>query len=234
MDSKENNIKDFFIMKMEEQILSGLFPIGSKLPPEREIAENMGISRIIVHSGLVELAAKGIIMIKPRVGAFVNDYKKEGNLNVFESISRQGDMMDPKIAESLTSLRYILETENARLAALKRNEDDLKSLERILKEEAWLEEEDFEKMTELDFKFHHKIAISTKNILYPAIIKSLEPIYKKYVRDFYTGIKEHEMVFSFHKELYTAILNQAEAEAATVMDKILRHGERVMKELKIY
>ncbi len=55
------SLKDVFIKRFEELILSGKFPVGQKLPSERELALQLGVSRPIVHEGLVDLAQAGVV-----------------------------------------------------------------------------------------------------------------------------------------------------------------------------
>ena len=74
---KTESLKEVFISRFENLILTGRLAIGQKLPPERELALQLGVSRPVVHEGLVELAAKGLVKLKPRAGAVVNDYRME-------------------------------------------------------------------------------------------------------------------------------------------------------------
>ena len=69
-------LKELFIEEIETQILSGTLAIGEKLPPEREIAQQMQISRSVVNDGIVEMAKKGFLTIIPRQGTYVADFKK--------------------------------------------------------------------------------------------------------------------------------------------------------------
>ena len=229
---KNETLTNHFIKQIEKDIFSGELPIGKKLPSERDIAISMKISRVIVHSGLVELAAKGIITIVPRVGAFVNDYKMHSDLNILGLMCNNEDI-DVKVAEGLIKFRYLVEVETARLAAVNRSNDELKVLKKILKEEDWLEEGEIDKMTELDFRFHHQIAMMSSNVIYPAILKSLENMYKKHVYEFYEKSGEYEKVFGVHKELYQAIMDESEEKAADIMNRMLKHGEEQVRKLKI-
>ena len=65
---RTESLKELFIRRFEELILSGKFPIGQKLPSERELALQLNVSRPVVHEGLVDLAAKGLVTMIPRVG----------------------------------------------------------------------------------------------------------------------------------------------------------------------
>ena len=62
-------------------ILSGKLEIGSKLPPERELAESMKVSRAVINSGIAELEKKGFLVVRPRIGTFVADYHRDGSLD---------------------------------------------------------------------------------------------------------------------------------------------------------
>ena len=55
------SIKELFISQIEEMILSGELEPGEKLPTEREIADEMNISKTIVHEGIRELSRIGFL-----------------------------------------------------------------------------------------------------------------------------------------------------------------------------
>ena len=67
-------------------VLSNQLPVGELLPSERELALQMGVSRPVVHDGLMDLASKGLVTIKPRVGTYVNDYRKEGSIAMLSTL----------------------------------------------------------------------------------------------------------------------------------------------------
>ena len=62
------SLKELFISELENMIISGRLPIGTKLPSERELASSMQVSRAVVNSGIAELEKKGFVVVKPRIG----------------------------------------------------------------------------------------------------------------------------------------------------------------------
>ena len=52
------SLKELFIEQLEHMILSGKLKIGEKLPPERQLAEMMQVSRAVVNAGISELEKK--------------------------------------------------------------------------------------------------------------------------------------------------------------------------------
>ena len=61
-------LKDLFVKQIQGMILSGELPEGTALPPERELAQQMQVSRAVVNGGLAELAAQGFVEVRPRQG----------------------------------------------------------------------------------------------------------------------------------------------------------------------
>lgn len=80
------SLKDLFITHIEAMILSGELPVGQQLPPERQLAQSMGVSRAVVNSGVAELERRGFLEVRPRVGTFVTDYRRAGTLDTLKSI----------------------------------------------------------------------------------------------------------------------------------------------------
>lgn len=80
--------KERFIEQMEELLLMHLILPGEQLPPERELAQEMGVSRPVIHEGLLELGARGLISIRPRHGWIVNNFAEEGALPLLSSLYR--------------------------------------------------------------------------------------------------------------------------------------------------
>ena len=70
------SLKDLFVKELENKILSGELKVGDKLPSERELASSMQVSRAVVNAGIAELEQKGFLIIKPRIGTFVENFYK--------------------------------------------------------------------------------------------------------------------------------------------------------------
>ena len=76
------SLKELFITEIQNMILSGKLEIGEQLPPERELAESMHVSRAVVNSGIATLEKKGFLDVRPRIGNFVADYRRNGTLEI--------------------------------------------------------------------------------------------------------------------------------------------------------
>jgi GntR family transcriptional regulator, transcriptional repressor for pyruvate dehydrogenase complex len=223
---KAKSLKEEFIERFEHLILSGMFKIGEKLPSERYLAEHMKISRPVVHEGLVELASKGLITMIPRKGSIVNDYRKEGSIELLTTLINyhEGDI-EPQIMNSLLQMRLLFETEVARLAGENRNEDNIKELEAIIDEENKVNTENIEEVADVDFRFHHTVAMVSGNIIYPLMINSFKEIYKNLLRRFFENKEVLETVFDFHKKLVNNIKKGDKQGSGKIMEELLKYSE---------
>jgi len=69
---KKQTPVDNFISRFEEMILSGKLSIGEKLPSERDLAVKLGVSRPVVHEGLIDLSIKGLITRTPTCASMLS------------------------------------------------------------------------------------------------------------------------------------------------------------------
>ncbi len=227
---RKESLKDVFVERFEELILSGKLSIGEKLPSERELALRLGVSRPVVHDGLMDLVSKGLVSMKPRVGTVVNDYRKEGSLALLNSlVNYHNGKLDPKLFESMVEMRMLVEVETARLAALRRTEEHLEALHTLLAEEDSLEPGEPERIAEVDFGFHHLIAMATGNFIYPLLLNSFRQIYTNFTKRFFSDPDVVSVVFGFHRELAAAIRENDEKAAARIMTRLLIHGREGLK-----
>ena len=74
------SLTDLFVQQIENMILSGELAFGEQLPPARELAAKMGVSRTVVTAGLVELEKLGFVEFKARLGVYVCDYRRRGTM----------------------------------------------------------------------------------------------------------------------------------------------------------
>jgi len=230
---RSESLKDIFIRRFEELILSGAFPIGQKLPSERELALQLSVSRPVVHEGLIDLAAKGLVTMIPRVGTIVNDYRKEGSLSLLTSlVNYQQGVLEPELFTSLLAMRRLFEVETARLAAVNRTHEQLQSLYALIREEEHIDIYKVDEISELDFNFHHLVALASGNHVYPLLLNSFKYCYLNLAGQFFGDATVVPAVFSFHQEMVRAFEAQDEKTAARIMTRLLTHGAEHLKKLK--
>jgi DNA-binding FadR family transcriptional regulator len=223
---KSASLKEVFISRFEDLILTGKLAMGQKLPPERELALQLGVSRPVVHEGLLDLAVKGLVTMRPRLGTVVNDYRREGSLAILESLVRfRKGNLNPELLKSLLDIRALVEVETARLAALNRSDGHMESFRDLLAREEALSPVDIEGITQIDFEFHHLISLASCNLVYPLLLNSFKPVYTAMTEIFFSDPGIVPVTLAFHERLVKAFEKRRPKEAVSIMTEVLAHGE---------
>jgi GntR family transcriptional repressor for pyruvate dehydrogenase complex len=232
---KKQTLVDDFINRFEEMILTGTLSIGEKLPSERDLAALLGVSRPVVHEGLIDLANKGLVTRSPSGGAVINDYRKDGSLPMLNSLlGFHNNLLEPNIARSTLEFRLLVEVENARLAARNRTPQQLAELQAILEQEQNLNGSAAQEIGQLDFAFHHLIAMATGNIFYPLLLNSFKELYLSFVARFYALPGVARQVYAYHARLVEAIAARDEQSAAAIMTRMLEDGHQYMTDVILH
>jgi len=227
---KTEALKDICVSRFEELIISGKLSTGQKLPPERELALQLGVSRPVVHEALVDIAAKGLVSLKPRVGTIVNDYRKHGSLALLNSLLNYHDgRLEPRLLDGLLEMRILFEMENARLAARNRTDQQAQELQEIVKKEEDEMNRNADNLVELDFEFHLLLAMATDNLSYPLLLNSFKQVYTNLTGLFFSNPSVIPAVHEFHANLADAVKKRDEKTAMAAMRDLLSHGEEHLR-----
>ena len=157
-------LKDMFVQRLRGMILSGELLVGSKLPPERTLAEQMRVSRTVVNSGLAELAEQGFLEVRPRQGTYVADFRRQGNLDTLAAITqyREG-ALDREDVRSVLEARQSLEQLAADRAIRYASDEALEQLRVPLTRIAAAA--NAEDAAAAAFAFRHELALAAAAIL---------------------------------------------------------------------
>ena len=154
------SLPDRLSVDLERLILDGELAPGDRLPPERELAEHFGVSRVSIRGALRELENRGLIDRRPGRGTVVlapGERAKASKeiLGIVESL--HPDLHD------IMELRAIVEPPIARITAGRATPRDIAQLRELV--EAMEGEVTRERYTELDRAFHQAVAQYAHNPL---------------------------------------------------------------------
>ena len=185
---------------MESMIRSGKWKVGDRIPAEAELARAFSVSHNTIREALQSLIHMGMLEARPGDGTYVM------------ASDRFAVAVSNRLKES--ELPQILE---ARLAAVKRTDEDLKELENALKDCHGRVRQGIED----DMLFHAAVARATHNPvlseLYNVVIRHVQENLEKLLQE-----KQYDSgAMKLHDDLLAAIRNQEADEAENIIVKIV-------------
>lgn len=169
------SLKELFIKQMQGMILSEELPKGARLPPEREIADQMHVSRAVVNGGLTELARQGFLEIRPRQGTFVADYRRNGNMDTLLAIMHyNGGVLGKDEIRSILEVRQGLEHMTVSRAIRYASDKDLEKLGSYIAKLSETPSPSPSQAAEIAFSFQHEMTIIGGNSILPLIYSSFK------------------------------------------------------------
>jgi DNA-binding FadR family transcriptional regulator len=215
--------KEEVVRQIEALILSGSIKPGQRLPAERELAEQLEVSRPVVHEGILELAQKGLVEIKPRHGVYVNDYRLSGSAELLYSLwHHRGEEIEPTLTESMAEFRVIVEQEAASRLAAHATEEVCRELDELADAAEETSAGDPQALAQIDFCFHFAVALHSGNIVYPMLMNSFREVYLSLLERFFRKPGVAEKASRLRRELIRE-LRRGDADAArAVMYRLSR------------
>lgn len=155
---------------LEERILSGIYPVGTRLPSERQLAEEFGVSRPPVRDALHILSTRRLTHCKPGGGHYVSEDLHTDFLGSWQSLIQRHEYLRHDVLD----FRRHIEGTLAALAAARRTETDLERLHYWLEElEKAYDRQDLPRQAEADAAFHQAVADAGHNTLFSHLSASL-------------------------------------------------------------
>ncbi|MEV4948858.1 FadR/GntR family transcriptional regulator [Streptomyces sp. NPDC053755] len=173
---RRSGLSDQVITELRSQITSGEWPVGSRIPTEPELVEQLGVARNTVREAVRALAHNGLLDIRQGSGTYVVATSELAGV-----MHRRFAGSDPR---HIAELRSTLESAAARFAAQRRTERDMKQLDALLagREEAWASG-DAERFVTADAAFHHAVVVASHNDVLTALYADLGHVMRQWLRD---------------------------------------------------
>jgi DNA-binding FadR family transcriptional regulator len=212
------------VRQLSDMIVARQVEPGSLLPPEKALAENFGVSRMVIRESVRILAALGLVDVRHGVGTFVNPasvWRTDEPLTLLFRAERQSLL-------HWLELRRVVETGFAELAARRATAENLVTMAAAL--ELMRSGSDASAVIAADLDFHLELARATANPLALTMIRPvLRPLHEHLVvavglpRALERAIAEHESI--------RAAIAARDAEAAAMAMRA--HLDRVRDEIEM-
>ena len=159
---KEQRLYEAVAQRIAQRLEKGVYPPGTRLPGERELADQFGVSRVTIRQALISLQALGKLDVRPGSGA-----------HVLNAAASQVDVLPNASALELTEARSLFESEVAALAAPDISDETLAELDRLIERMSSNDHGGAEAAEIADRDFHLTIAAAAGNSVLYYIVEKL-------------------------------------------------------------
>jgi GntR family transcriptional regulator, transcriptional repressor for pyruvate dehydrogenase complex len=228
---KVRHISEEVFDQIKEAILEGKLKPGQKLPTERELMSQLGVSRVPIREALKLLVNMGFIETTQGGGSYVRALLAQRVRDPLNHIIKD----DVENIFDLLEVRKELETWSAYHAAEKATEEDIASLGRMIEETQALFRGGKKPPVALDADFHLAIAQCTHNTIRSHLTFTIYDIFSEYFNYLFENIcfskQYQESIYDQHFHIYDAIRSHdAEAARNAVTNHLAFVGEELRKQ----
>jgi len=197
---------------------------GDKLPPERELAEKLSISRNSLREAFRVLESRGLIKSKPGGGRFIREIRENGHNNTENIILS----LEKSSILELLEAREIFEVKIAEIAAQRATLEDIEIIEEALNKMNQNEELKDDKKTESDTEFHLAIAGASHNFVFVNIMKLHLDLLKETREKTWQIPGRREKQYQEHRAIFQAIKEHNSKKAEEAILKHLRNIRKIV------
>lgn len=216
-----------------ERIATGQYSIGSLMPAETELAEELGVSRLTLRESIKDLAARGVLEVR------------HGKRNKVTDTS-SWSVVDPQLADIRTKLtgdssrwitqlmeaRHIIEVGACELASQRITDNQLAELAQLLKVMDYADKNhDIERATNADMDFHRIILDAASNDYLRAAYQPLEQVLLNVRKQTSSSPSVRKDAAHWHEEIYKALAAHSTADARHAMRQHMRQTLRAVHEV---
>lgn len=200
-----------------DAILGGAFPPGSSLPPERELAEQLGVNRTSLRQGLARLQQMGLIETRHGSGNVVRDPEGLTHPAVVEALVRR---LGPEFLVELLEIRAALGPLIGRLAADRHTPDDARALRDAL---AMVQQADTPAARQAaDLAYFRVLTHGTHNRALGLLYRWVEHAFGGRVHELTAAYDDADAVIGDLRAIAEAVLAGDQAAAAAAVEAYLR------------
>lgn len=214
---RNKKVYEFVIEQIQEMLLDGRLKKGDRLPSERDLTEQLSVSRTSIREAMRALEILGLVESRQGEGNFIS-----GDLadNVFQPLSVLFMLNNGKF-ENVLELREILEIESVSLAvgrATAADIDELRALVLTLKDC-----QDEKQAAQLDMEFHYKIAAMTGNTLMLSLFKAISVLMEAFIKNarelIHSDELNRELLNVIHQSVCEGIAENNREKAVGAMER---------------
>ncbi len=206
---------DDVVIQLQRKITEGGLKEGDKIPTEPELMEQFGVGRSTIREAVRVLVHAGLLEKKQGFGTYL---KRAAVIQEpLDSRLRRAEIME------VYEVRQMMELEIARLAAGRRDEDDLAAIkEHLDTRNRALANDDIKTYIEADIRFHIAVSVASKNAVVIDLYKTFSVFIRETLATIFANPDGHNPQTEAHIRLYESIRDRDAAAAVTSASRYLK------------
>ena len=228
---KRVRLSDEVLTVLVQRVLTGAYPAGARLPAERALAEELGVTRTSLREALRQMESMGVVRIRQGAGVFVLDWTLEPTMRFVQFLAASGLGMDPQFLLSFDEVRRFFAVKMLELAAERATDEDLDRIQSVL--DSYPRDDTRAVLEgEWDFRFHREIARATKNPVFVYLLNTVRETFAA-LRAVYLRLDAEvgQSVADLDAELLVALRDRDGARAVAVLQNRMNQDADVLREM---
>jgi GntR family transcriptional repressor for pyruvate dehydrogenase complex len=194
-----------------EALLSGRYAPGEKLPRQRALAADLGVTMSSLREALKRLEQMGLVEVRHGDATRVRDWREHGSLDVLAHVLLRSGGVDRSVLADVLEARALMLRELAVLAARRRDDDQAARLVELA--EAFAAAGDDEAAAHVDFAFFTEVAQAADNLVFVLILNAIRALYFDHLALIPVTAQRAELA-PFYGRIAEAIASRDERAAA--------------------
>lgn len=203
--------------RLLDAILDGTFPINSNLPPERDLAEKLGVTRPTLREALQRLSQSGWIEIHHGRPTRVKNYWEEGNLLILNALAKHPKNLPDHFVPDLLEVRIALAPVYTCSAIQQQPENVVNLLTQL---QGLSDTPDA--YTQADFNLHFQLTVLSGNPVYTLIFNGFGELYLTMGLNYFASPEARRHSHTFYQDLLAAAVSKNLESARQITQNVMQ------------
>jgi GntR family transcriptional repressor for pyruvate dehydrogenase complex len=168
-------VSDQVFGELLEAVLGGRYLPGEKLPTQRALAADLGVTMSSVREAVKRLEQMGLLDVRQGAAMRVRDWRQHGGLDVLTHVLFQGGTLDAGVLAAILEARALMLRELAGLAAQRRSDEQAERIRELARQFAGAEHP--RTAARVDFAFFTEVAQAAGNLVFQLILNAIRDLY---------------------------------------------------------
>lgn len=214
-----SRISDEVAKEIETRILEGTLKAGDRLPPERQFAADLGVSRSSLREAIQKLESRGMLSSRQGGGTFITGQMENRLMDPW--LTALGN--HPSLRDDIFEFRQMVETQAAMWAAQRATDADHVRLKQLFEQlEIAYRGDDRVAQIDADVAFHQGVADAAHNLLLSHLNSSMQSVMHEHIRQSVATLAITRETALTLTEQHRAILNAVLRNDGTAADGAVR------------